>query len=154
MASFTKRYIIVLACTVSHLFPMGGGCIGCLYAQSQSGSKASSQADHDPDIVFDHQTYDFGTIAEKQSHTFTFTNKGNACLVLKYVATGCGCTTAEYTQEPVEPGKTGTVVVSFDPTAQRAGAFRKSITVYTNAPSKYTRIFIKGEIIKEKEKKN
>ena len=48
-----------------------------------------------PDFEFDHHTYDFGKFSKKkkQQHIFTFTNTGNAPLVILHIATGCGCTT-------------------------------------------------------------
>lgn len=138
-----KFFILLTLCSVLPFSPMGERYMGVLRAQEQTEKV--------PDFEFNHQTYDFGQVVEKVSHTFTFTNTGDAPLVLKHVATGCGCTTTEYTTTPIEPGKTGKVVVSFNPTTQRAGTFRRSVTVYTNSPKNYTRLFIKGEVVKTEE---
>lgn len=52
--------------------------------------------------------YDFGEIKEadgKVSHTFKIDNTGDAPLVLTRVIASCGCTTPEWTKEPIAPGK-------------------------------------------------
>ncbi len=120
--------------------------LSCLFLTAKQSDDNAPR----PDFEFKEQTHDFGKITKKQSHTFVVTNTGDAPLVLVHIATGCGCTTTEYSKDPIPPGKSGRVVVSYDPATQRPGAFRKSITVYTNSPKKYTRLFVKGEVVKEK----
>ena len=64
------------------------------------------------DIKFDKTSYDFGTFSENSpvvSCVFTFTNVGDAPLVIHQAIASCGCTVPEYTQEQVLPGKTGTI---------------------------------------------
>ena len=40
----------------------------------------------------------------------------------------CGCTSPSYTKQPVAPGETGTVTVTFNP-AGRPGRFTKTLMV-------------------------
>ena len=64
------------------------------------------------DISFKETVYDFGSVPErggKVSHVFEFVNTGNANLVIKDVTAECGCTTPEYPQNPIAPGKKGVV---------------------------------------------
>ncbi len=78
--------------------------------------------------------YDFGEIKEadgKVSHTFLIKNEGDAPLVITRVIASCGCTTPEWTREPIAPGKTGELTVTFDP-AGRPGQFTKTVAVYSN----------------------
>jgi hypothetical protein len=102
-------------------------------------------------ITFEEQTYDFGEFSQAKEpvhkHTFEFTNTGTKNLYVLQAVSGCGCTTPKYTKNPVKPGEKGKIVVRFDAKGQRLGAFRKSITVYTNDPRSYTRLFIKGNIL-------
>ena len=61
------------------------------------------------DIKFDKTTQNFGTFSENNpvvSCTLTFTNVGDAPLVIHQAVASCGCTVPEYTHEPVMPGKT------------------------------------------------
>ena len=112
---------------------------GISYASAQSKAE----------IKFDKTTHDFGTFSEEKpivSCTFTFTNVGNAPLVIHQAIASCGCTVPEYTQEPVLPGKTGTVKVTYNGTGRYPGHFRKSITLRTNAKTEIMRLFIEGDM--------
>ena len=56
------------------------------------------------DIKFDKTTHDFGKFSENSpvvSCTFTFTNIGDAPLVIHQAVASCGCTVPEYTKEPI-----------------------------------------------------
>ena len=101
-----------------------------------------------PDFAFAEQSHDFGTIGntKQKSHTFEIRNVGDEPLIIKHIATSCGCTTTNYTKTPIKPGKKGRITVTFNPRSQRSGTFRKSVTVFTNSPRNYTRLFVSGEI--------
>jgi len=99
-----------------------------------------------PSAKFEKETHDFGKIQEADgavSYTFKFINNGNAPLVIQNVRPSCGCTTPDWTKEPVMPGKTGFIKAVFNP-RNRPGAFNKSLTVTTNAEPAVSRLFIKG----------
>lgn len=102
-----------------------------------------------PVIAFETTSYDFGKINEedgKATFVFDFTNKGNVPLVVNRVQASCGCTTPTWTKEPIEPGKKGSITVTYNP-AGRPGVFTKSITVYSNATEEQSNLMIKGEVI-------
>lgn len=99
-------------------------------------------------IVFDKTTHDFGTFKESdgpQTTTFTFKNEGTAPLILSNVRASCGCTTPEWTREPVAPGGTGSIKVSYDP-KNRPGSFNKSVTVSSNAENRTVILRISGKV--------
>lgn len=101
-----------------------------------------------PAITFEASTHDFGAIQEENgnvAHEFKFTNTGNAPLVIQAVKPSCGCTTPDWSKEPVLPGKTGFIRAEFNP-KNRPGAFNKSLTVTTNANPAITRLYIKGNV--------
>jgi len=100
-------------------------------------------------ISFEEKTHDFGKVNEedgKITHVFNFTNKGISPLVISRVQASCGCTTPVWTKEPVEPGKKGTITVTYNPTG-RPGNFTKTITVYSNAIDEQMVLTIHGEVI-------
>ena len=104
-------------------------------------------------IEFVEQEYDFGTFQPAgkdsiKSHSFRFVNTGQRPLVIHHVASGCGCTRPSYTKTPIQPGDSGIVTVNYKGYGQPFGKFRKSVTVYSNDPRSYTRIFIRGELKK------
>lgn len=106
-----------------------------------------------PKIEFPEQEYDFGSFEPVgnnsiKSHSFRFVNTGQRPLVIHYVASGCGCTRPSYTKTPIQPGDSGIVTVNYKGYGQPFGKFRKSVTVYSNDPRSYTRIFIRGELKK------
>lgn len=87
-----------------------------------------------PTIKFDARLHDFGDLKEDDgtaTHTFTFTNTGKDPLVVQRAIASCGCTTPEFTKEPVLPGGTGTVKVTYNMKG-RPDDFHKTITIYSN----------------------
>ena len=107
-------------------------------------------ADDGAELTFKEKTHNFGIIAQDTcvvSCTFTFTNTGNQPLVIHQAISSCGCTVPEYTMEPIAPGKSGVINVTYNGKTKRPGVFKKSITVHTNAINTPTRIYIEGEMI-------
>ena len=106
-----------------------------------------------PEIAFAERVFDFGSIHEeagKVMHVFEFTNTGNKPFTLTNVRASCGCTTPEWPKEPIAPGKSGFIKVTYNPSG-RPGNFSKSITTtYTvmgDDQSKQEVISIKGQVI-------
>jgi hypothetical protein len=97
--------------------------------------------------------YDFGTIGETDGyveHTFKFKNTGNAPLLISHVQASCGCTRPDWTQQPVEPGKEGVIIITFNPKG-RFGNFHKNATVYTNEENGFKRhkLTITGVVVEK-----
>lgn len=110
-----------------------------------SNALAQGQAE----IKFDKTTHNFGSFSEKEpvvSCTFTFTNVGDTPLVIHQAMASCGCTVPTYTQEPVLPGKTGTIKVTYNGTGRLPGHFKKSVSLRTNAKTEMMRLFIEGDM--------
>ncbi|KAA6311578.1 hypothetical protein EZS27_037321 [termite gut metagenome] len=111
----------------------------------------SVSAQREADIKFDTLVHDFGTFSEKEpivSCEFTFTNVGNMPLIIHQAIASCGCTVPEYTKEPVLPGKTGMVQVTYNGTGKALGHFKKSITLRTNGKTEMLRLYIEGDMEK------
>jgi len=103
-------------------------------------------------ISFDNKTHDFGKVNEEDgriTYVFEFVNKGNTPLVINRVQTSCGCTTPTWSKEPIEPGKKGSIMVTYS-TIGRPGAFTKTINVYSNAVDEQFDLTIHGEVIPKK----
>jgi hypothetical protein len=97
-------------------------------------------------IIFDMTTYDYGTIPQggDGNSEFTFTNKGDAPLILYNVHASCGCTVPQWPKEPIAPGKTGVIKVKYN--TNSPGPFSKSITVNSNAANSSVSLRIKGNV--------
>ena len=107
-----------------------------------------------PVITFEKTEHDFGKIAEdggRVSVEFKFKNEGMAPLVLSNVRASCGCTTPTWTKEPVEPGKVGSITVTYNPNG-RPGRFQKTVTITSNASEPTAKVYIKGEVIPKQAK--
>ena len=105
-------------------------------------------------IVFDKTTQDLGTFSEDDpvvKCTFTFTNEGNAPLVIHQAIASCGCTVPTYTRMPVKPGESGQMEVIYNGNGKLPGRFKKSITVRTNASEPMVKLYITG-VMKASEK--
>jgi hypothetical protein len=92
-------------------------------------------------------TFDFGEITANvpASHQFTFTNTGDSPLVIVSVQASCGCTVAEYTKTPIEPGQTGFIKATYN--AAKVGAFNKTVTVNANTEEGAVQLSIKGTVV-------
>ena len=68
------------------------------------------------DIKFEKTTHDFGTFPESQkvTCTFKFTNTGDNLLVIHQAIASCGCTVPQYSKEPIKPGESGEIVVTYN----------------------------------------
>ena len=108
-----------------------------------------ANAQKQADIKINKTTMDLGKFPESnpvQKCTFTFTNTGNAPLIINQAIASCGCTVPEYTKEPVAPGKTGTINVTYNGKGKFPGFFKKTITIRTNGKTEMTRLYISGEM--------
>ena len=114
-----------------------------------TGMVSAQQKEASITIVGD-VVHDFGNINESGgsvSHVFTVLNNGELPLVISRVIAACGCTTPDWTKEPIAPGKTGEIEVSFDPTSQ-SGPFTKTISVYSNGKKGNYVLTIRGDVNK------
>lgn len=100
-----------------------------------------------PVMDFEETVHDFGKIiqGEKVSYTFKFKNTGKSDLLISKVSTSCGCTAPNYSKEPVKPGESGKIEVTFD-SHNKKGFQNKTITVLANTDPNYVTLFIKTNI--------
>lgn len=117
-------------------------------ANAQSGKKTITLLeDGQPMIKFETVVHDFGKIKEgtQATYEFKFTNTGKAPLILTDVTPPCSCTTPEWPKEPIMPGKSAKIKVTFD-SKGKPGTFSKAIAVKHNGESVTDYITIKGVV--------
>lgn len=109
--------------------------------QAQDASKPVSG------ISWKTNTIDLGKIEQGKPVTveFEFTNPSMVPLIINSVRPSCGCTAADYPKEPIAPGKSGIIKITYN--AASSGAFTKSISITTNATEANSTLIIKGEVI-------
>lgn len=102
-----------------------------------------------PEIVFENETIDYGTIphfADGQRE-FKFKNKGKSPLIIQNCQGSCGCTVPTWPKEAIKPGKTGVIYVKY--ATDRVGPFEKTVTVTSNAKTGTKVLKIKGNVLAE-----
>lgn len=119
---------------------------GCCHvcAQTTTGDETKGA-----EIKFNEVSHDFGQFPEsspKVEYTFSYTNTGDKPLVINQAVASCGCTVAEYTKKPVQPGGKGEVKVTYNGEGRALGHFKKIITVRTNGIVEIVRLAIEGEM--------
>lgn len=101
-----------------------------------------------PVITFKEKSIDFGdlTQGDKVSHTFQLTNTGNAPLIISNVAATCGCTVPSWPKEPIAPGKTAEIQVSFNSTG-KMGKQNSVVRIYSNASEPIEKVSLISNVI-------
>jgi hypothetical protein len=100
-----------------------------------------------PAISVDKETHDYGNIAYEANGEceFTITNTGTEPLIITGARGSCGCTVPTYPQEPIAPGQTAVIKVTYD--TKRPGPFTKSVTITSNAANEASKtVYIKGNV--------
>lgn len=109
---------------------------------------ASAQTPSDTTIVFNKLVHDFGNIIQNagpQTYKFEFTNTGTEAIIIQRVQPSCGCTTPNWTKEPVAPGETGEVMATYNPGG--LAPFDKTLTVTSNGTPSTIVLHIKGVVV-------
>jgi hypothetical protein len=106
-----------------------------LFTDAEKQEQASAVVDPAtaPVLAFEAETYDFGNLptGAKVDHYFKFTNTGKSPLIIKDAKGSCGCTVPEFPKQPIAPGATDSIKVTYDAGTQ-AGRQQKTVTLTTN----------------------
>lgn len=114
---------------------------------SAQNSEAGKKKDK---IVVMETSFDFGKIMQGKPvfHNFQVTNLDSLPLVIDNIQASCGCTTPEWSRDPIAPGGTSIVKVGYNSAAP--GYFEKTITLMY-AEGMTTIVSIKGTVWKTPE---
>lgn len=145
-----KKSILMMAAVAAMIF------VSCKdkaadKVQSQNVETAAAkeaQASKFPVMTFDETSFDFGTIAagDVVKHEFTFTNTGDAPLVITDTRTSCGCTVPSWPKESIAPGESAKMLVQFNSTGKK-NMQNKSVTIMTNTKKGTEIIRIKANVV-------
>lgn len=106
---------------------------GMLLAEAQPPKVAAAAA---PKITFAEPVFEFGRLLSGSilKHEFTFTNTGNAELIISNVVPACGCTSLSEWTKSIPPGGKGIIPLQFN-SAGMLGPVNRSVAVYSNDPA-------------------
>ena len=153
-----KKIVVTLAIAISTSF-----IVSCANGNAKSKINKDNVANAEkrdgeiskgaPVIKFDKETFDFGTVAEGEvvETTFVITNEGKSDLVITDAKATCGCTVPVWPKEPIAPGKTGDIKVSFN-TSGKPNKQSKSVTLYTNTEKGTEIVKISGMVTPKEQK--
>jgi hypothetical protein len=117
-----------------------------LAAAFVTGFVAMSQKP-DEVIKLNADTYNFGKIKQGVPVTtfFTVTNTSDKPVVLETVVASCGCTTPEWSKEPIAPGSSAQIKVGYN--AANPTPFTKDVTIRLAGIQEAKIIHITGEVL-------
>ena len=107
----------------------------------------SAQQKADEVIKVDMQKHDFGKIKQGTPVTtfFTITNTSDKPIFIENATAGCGCTTPEYSKEPIAPNTTSKLKVGYNAAAM--GHFDKTVSIKIAGYTEPKVINITGEVV-------
>ena len=100
------------------------------------------------EIKFEKVVHDYGEVPFNGNGKceFRFTNTGNEPLLIQKPKSSCGCTIPSWPQEPILPGESDIIKVTYR--TNRPGIINKTVTVTSNAVNNPTIVLrIKGRVL-------
>ena len=96
---------------------------------------------------FKEEIHDYGTVPEgpKAECDFEFKNVGKKPITISNAKGSCGCTVPDWPREPILPGKSGKIHVSYN-TDGRPGRIDKIVTVTSDAAQNVIMLHITGDV--------
>lgn len=121
-----------------------------LAASFVAGFTAMAQQKADEVIKLNTEKYDFGKIKQGVPVTtfFTITNISNKPVIIENAYAGCGCTTPEYSKEPIAPNGTTKLKVGYNAAAMNH--FDKTVSIKVAGFTEPKVIMITGEVLDDK----
>jgi opacity protein-like surface antigen len=112
-----------------------------------AGLSAMAQQKADEVIKVSADKYDFGKIKQGVPVTtyFTLTNTTDKPVVIENAWAGCGCTTPEYSKEPIPAGGTSKLKVGYNAAAM--GHFEKQVNIKLAGVNEPKVVTITGEVV-------
>jgi hypothetical protein len=100
-----------------------------------------------PKFTFEQEEHNFGQIRDGDivSHTFRFTNTGEAPLIISKATAACGCTVPQWPKQPIPAGGSGEIQVQFD-SSNKPGMQNKVVTITANTESKVKKLLIRAQV--------
>ena len=122
--------------------------LGIMLLIAGAAKAQESTVQNGPEIEFDKIVHDYGDVPYNGDGQceFRFTNTGTEPLLVLKPKSSCGCTVSTWPQDPILPGKSEVIEVTYR--TNRVGNFDKKVTVTSNAVQNPTVVLrIKGRVL-------
>lgn len=112
-----------------------------------AGFSATAQTSADQAIKVNTEDYSFGKIKQGVPVTtfFVITNTTDKPIAIENATAGCGCTTPEFSKEPIAPGASTKLKVGYNAAAM--GPFKKNVNIQITGFQQPKVIYISGEVV-------
>jgi len=116
-------------------------------AQTPQTTNAQPQQTADDVMKLNTEKHDFGKIPQGTPAEFYFqiTNKSDKAIVVESAQASCGCTTPEVPKEPIAPGATAKLKVSYN--AANLAGFTKTVSIKIAGIDQPKVVTITGEVL-------
>ena len=122
--------------------------LGIMLFMARAAKAQDAKTQSGPEIEFEKTVHDYGDVPYNGNGEceFRFTNTGDAPLLIQKPKSSCGCTVPSWPSEPILPGKSEVIKVTYR--TSRCGSFNKTVTVTSNAIKNPTVVLrIKGRVL-------
>ena len=122
--------------------------LGIMLLMAGAAKAQDAKTQLGPEIEFEKVIHDYGNVPYNGNGEceFRFTNTGTEPLIVQKPKSSCGCTIPSWPNEPILPGESDVIKVTYK--TNRVGAINKTVTVTSNAVKNSTVVLrIKGTVL-------
>jgi len=122
--------------------------LGIMLFMAGAAKAQDGKAQVGAEIEFEKIVHDYGDVPYSGNGEceFRFTNTGTEPLIIQKPKSSCGCTIPSWPQEPILPGESDVIKVTYR--TNRPGVINKTVTVTSNAVNNSTVVLrIKGRVL-------
>lgn len=115
-------------------------------AEKEEAERIEMEKKNQTSLKYDRLIHDFGKVAQgsENTTTFTVTNTGDKPLIISDVSASCGCTLPQKPEQPIPPGESDIITVTFKPKPGQVNEIKKTVTVTANTDPKVSKVEIKA----------
>ena len=124
--------------------------LGIMLLMAGAAKAQDAKVQNGPEIEFEKIVHDYGDVPYNGNGEceFRFTNTGNEPLLIQKPKSSCGCTIPSWPNEPILPGESEVIKVTYK--TNRVGQINKTVTITSNAVKNSTVVLrIKGKVLEQ-----
>jgi len=147
------RYILLLALSLTYFQVSAQDIIST--PTIQEAEDLFKETGSGPVMHFESKVVDYGTIEQhgEPLRKLSFTNTGDAPLIIQNARGSCGCTVPTWPKKPIMPGETGELEIRY--ATNRIGKFSKTVTLTTNEEGVEPHVLkVQGKVLKPTEEES